>query len=438
MMLTSIMADGGVIPLNVLANPIVHAAEESEQLDLSSSLQKLDGLAKLIQLHVNQANREPNAQLVEIPALHSNQENLKRNMLEWSKNSYPQLAKLESVSKSFVDTCNQYLPTLQNFVWGTDKEVTAEAFTARLDSLQSNIAGNKGKLQTYLNELEKLKADVASNIKNLDENVKEGQLLLNGKDGKNSKIAKIKEDLQAAHATIDKDLELIALAPGALNTAGWELFKDLYAFSKDIIAPVAKAAIERAAKGQEAEKNVQDAVDKAEKEAKEKNKDISAEDLEKATKEAREKAEKENEKDLKDYKDLLLEAFPFAKATDQATLKKLFDEFGKLNTLTVAEMKSVQDLPVQNQKIYDLTKQLTVIESQQAQMLLLQNEMQQFTQKLDTEIVLMKEYKKDWDLMSTSITKLAAAKTDEEKNTALDRFAKLSKQLGKQVQQLDH
>ncbi|MHB0803695.1 hemolysin BL lytic component L2, partial [Bacillus thuringiensis] len=318
------------------------------------------------------------------------------------------------------------------------KEVTAEAFTARLDSLQSNIAGNKGKLQTYLNELEKLKADVASNIKNLDENVKEGQLLLNGKDGKNSKIAKIKEDLQATHATIDKDLELIALAPGALNTAGWELFKDLYAFSKDIIDPVAKAAIERAAKGQEAEKNVQDAVDKAEKEAKEKNKDISAEDLEKATKEAREKAEKENEKDLKDYKDLLLEAFPFAKATDQATLKKLFDEFGKLNTLTVAEMKSVQDLPVQNQKIYDLTKQLTVIESQQAQMLLLQNEMQQFTQKLDTEIVLMKEYKKDWDLMSTSITKLAAAKTDEEKNTALDRFAKLSKQLGKQVQQLDH
>ncbi|OJE46360.1 hemolysin BL lytic component L2 [Bacillus proteolyticus] len=397
--ITSIVT-GATIPINTLATPIVHAETQQESMDISSSLRKLGAQSKLIQTYIDQGLMSPNVQLAEVPALNTNQSLIKQDMKEWSSELYPHLILVNSKSKGFVTKFNNYYPALKEFV---DNKEDKEGFLDRLEVLQDMTMTNQENVQRQINELTDLKLQLDKKLQDLDMDVAKAQGVLSS-DG-TGKIDQLKNELQNTQKSIQNDLQQIALLPGALNEQGFVIFKEVYNLSKDIIEPAAQTAVAAYNKGKEINNSIIEAEKKAEQEAKEKGK--SALEIEAAKKEAREAIEKSKQAEIAAAAVAKTKEYDLTKAIDPEKIKKTYSAFAEVNKLTAEQRTHLADLEAQNQKFYDLTKNLKIADLQKSMLLIMQNDLHTFAYQVDVELDLLKRYKEDLGLIKNSITKLS-------------------------------
>ncbi|QUG87026.1 alpha-helical pore-forming toxin family protein [Bacillus nitratireducens] len=398
-LMTSIVT-GSIIPINTLATPIVQAETQQESMDISSSLRKLGAQSKLIQTYIDQGLMSPNVQLEEVPALNTNQYLIKQDMKEWSSELYPNLILLNSKSKGFVTKFNNYYPALKEFV---DNKEDKEGFLDRLEVLQVMNMTNQENVQRQINELTDLKFQLDKKLQDLDTDVTKAQGVLSS-DG-TGKIDQLKNELQNTQKSIQNDLQQIALLPGALNEQGFVIFKEVYNLSKDIIEPAAQTAVAAYNKGKEINNSILEAEKKAEQEAKEKGK--SALEIEAAKKEAREAIEKSKQAEIAAAAVAQTKEYDLTKVIDPEKIKKTYSAFAEVNKLTAEQRTHLADLETQNQKFYDLTKNLKIADLQKSMLLIMQNDLHTFANQVDVEFGLLKRYKEDLDLIKNSITKLS-------------------------------
>ncbi|MGN4427204.1 hemolysin BL lytic component L2 [Bacillus cereus group sp. MYBK30-1] len=397
--ITSIVT-GATIPINTLATPIVHAETQQESMDISSSLRKLGAQSKLIQTYIDQGLMSPNVQLAEVPALNTNQSLIKQDMKEWSSELYPNLILVNSKSKGFVTKFNSYYPTLKAFV---DNKEDKEGFLDRLEVLQDMTMTNQENVQRQINELTDLKLQLDKKLQDLDMDVTKAQGVLSS-DG-TGKIDQLKNELQNTQKSIQNDLQQIALLPGALNEQGFVIFKEVYNLSKDIIEPAAQTAVAAYNKGKEINNSILEAEKKAEQEAKEKGK--SALEIEAAKKEAREAIEKSKQAEIAAAAVAKTKEYDLTKVIDPEKIKKTYSAFAEVNKLTAEQRTHLADLETQNQKFYDLTKNLKIADLQKSMLLIMQNDLHTFANQVDVELDLLKHYKEDLGLIKNSLTKLS-------------------------------
>ncbi|PFL24317.1 hemolysin BL lytic component L2 [Bacillus cereus] len=397
--ITSIVT-GATIPINTLATPIVQAETQQESVDISSSLRKLGAQSKLIQTYIDQGLMSPNVQVGEVPALNTNQSLIKQEMKEWSSELYPHLILVNSKSKGFVTKFNSYYPTLKAFV---DNKEDKEGFVDRLEVLQEMAMTNQDNVQRQINELTDLKLQLDKKLKYLDTDVTKAQDVLSS-DG-TGKIDQLKNELQNTQKSIQNDLQQIALLPGALNEQGFVIFKEVYNLSKDIIEPAAQTAVAAYNKGKEINNSILEAEKKAEQEAKEKGK--SALEIEAAKKEAREAIEKSKQAEIAAAAVAQTKEYDLTKVIDPEKIKKTYSAFAEVNKLTAEQRAHLADLETQNQKFYDLTKNLKIADLQKSMLLIMQNDLHTFASQVDVELDLLKCYKEDLNLIKNSITKLS-------------------------------
>ncbi|PGM60584.1 alpha-helical pore-forming toxin family protein [Bacillus cereus group sp. BfR-BA-01310] len=397
--ITSIVT-GATIPINTLATPIVHAETQQESMDISSSLRKLGAQSKLIQTYIDQGLMSPNVQLAEVPALNTNQSLIKQDMKEWSSELYPNLILVNSKSKGFVTKFNSYYPTLKAFV---DNKEDKEGFVDRLEVLQDMTMTNQENVQRQINELTDLKLQLDKKLQDLDMDVTKAQGVLSS-DG-TGKIDQLKNELQNTQKSIQNDLQQIALLPGALNEQGFVIFKEVYNLSKDIIEPAAQTAVAAYNKGKEINNSILEAEKKAEQEAKEKGK--SALEIEAAKKEAREAIEKSKQAEIAAAAVTKTKEYDLTKVIDPEKIKKTYSAFAEVNKLTAEQRTHLADLETQNQKFYDLTKNLKIADLQKSMLLIMQNDLHTFANQVDVELDLLKRYKEDLGVIKNSITKLS-------------------------------
>ncbi|MFL0405500.1 HBL/NHE enterotoxin family protein [Bacillus nitratireducens] len=398
-LMTSIVT-GSIIPINTLATPIVQAETQQESMDISSSLRKLGAQSKLIQTYIDQGLMSPNVQIEEVPALNTNQFLIKQDMKEWSSELYPNLILLNSKSKGFVTKFNNYYPALKEFV---DNKEDKEGFLDRLEVLQVMTMTNQENVQRQINELTDLKLQLDKKLQDLDTDVTKAQGVLSS-DG-TGKIDQLKNELQNTQKSIQNDLQQIALLPGALNEQGFVIFKEVYNLSKDIIEPAAQTAVVAYNKGKEINNSILEAEKKAEQEAKEKGK--SALEIEAAKKEAREAIEKSKQAEIAAAAVAQTKEYDLTKVIDPEKIKKTYSAFAEVNKLTAEQRTHLADLETQNQKFYDLTKNLKIADLQKSMLLIMQNDLHTFANQVDVELGLLKRYKEDLDLIKNSITKLS-------------------------------
>ncbi|EJQ40328.1 hypothetical protein IEI_05506 [Bacillus wiedmannii] len=398
-LITSIVT-GANIPINTLAMPIVQAETQQENTDISSSLRKLGAQSKLIQTYIDQALMSPNVQLEEVPALNTNQSLIKQDMNEWSSELYPKLILLNSKSKGFVTQFNSYYPTLKQFV---DNNEDKEGFLDRLEVLQDKTTTNQESVQRQINELTDIKLQIDKKLKDLDTDVTKAQGVLSSEG--TGKIDQLKNELLNTQKSIQSDLQQIALLPGALNEQGLKIFQEIYSLSKDIIEPAAQTAVAAYNKGKEINNSILEAEKKAEQEAKEKGK--SALEIEAAKKEAREAIEKSKQAEIAAAAITKTKEYDLTKVIDPEKIKKTYSAFAEVNKLTTEQRAHLDDLEKQNQKLYDLTKSLTVADLQKSMLLIMQNDLHTFANQVDVELDLLKRYKEDMDLIKNNITKLS-------------------------------
>ncbi|MEH6935580.1 hemolysin BL lytic component L2 [Bacillus sp. JJ783] len=397
--ITSIVT-GATIPINTLATPIVQAETQQESVDISSSLRKLGAQSKLIQTYIDQGLMSPNVQVGEVPALNTNQSLIKQEMKEWSSELYPHLILVNSKSKGFVTKFNSYYPTLKAFV---DNKEDKEGFVDRIEVLQEMAMTNQDNVQRQINELTDLKLQLDKKLKDLDTDVTKAQDVLSS-DG-TGKIDQLKNELQNTQKSIQNDLQQIALLPGALNEQGFVIFKEVYNLSKDIIEPAAQTAVAAYNKGKEINNSILEAEKKAEQEAKEKGK--SALEIEAAKKEAREAIEKSKQAEIAAAAVAQTKEYDLTKVIDPEKIKKTYSAFAEVNKLTAEQRAHLADLETQNQKFYDLTKNLKIADLQKSMLLIMQNDLHTFANQVDVELDLLKRYKADLNLIKNSITKLS-------------------------------
>ncbi|EJR45130.1 hypothetical protein IIM_05092 [Bacillus cereus VD107] len=397
--ITSIVT-GATIPINTLATPIVHAETQQESMDISSSLRKLGAQSKLIQTYIDQGLMSPNVQLAEVPALNTNQSLIKQDMKEWSSELYPNLILVNSKSKGFVTKFNSYYPTLKGFV---DNKEDKEGFVDRLEVLQDMTMTNQENVQRQINELTDLKLQLDKKLQDLDMDVTKAQGVLSS-DG-TGKIDQLKNELQNTQKSIQNDLQQIALLPGALNEQGFVIFKEVYNLSKDIIEPAAQTAVAAYNKGKEINNSILEAEKKAEQEAKEKGK--SALEIEAAKKEARDAIEKSKQAEIAAAAVTKTKEYDLTKVIDPEKIKKTYSAFAEVNKLTAEQRTHLADLETQNQKFYDLTKNLKIADLQKSMLLIMQNDLHTFANQVDVELDLLKHYKEDLGLIKNSLTKLS-------------------------------
>ncbi|MCM3734516.1 alpha-helical pore-forming toxin family protein [Bacillus cytotoxicus] len=398
-LITSIVT-GAAIPINTLATPIVKAETQQENTDISSSLRKLGAQSKLIQTYIDHALMSPSVQLGEVPSLNTNQDLIKKDMNEWSTELYPKLILLNSKSKGFVTKFNSYYLTLKAFV---DSKEDKEGFVDRLKVLQDMAITNQENAQRQINELTDLKSQLDKKLKDLDTDVTKAQVALSS-DG-TGKMDQIKNELLNTQKSIQNDLQQIALLPGALNEQGLTIFKEVYNLSKDIIEPSAQAAAAAYNKGKEIEKSILEAEKKAADAAKEKGK--STLEIESAKKAAREEIEKDKKSEIAAAAVAKTKEYDLTKVIDPDKIKKTYSAFAEVNKLTAEQRAHLADLETQNQKFYDLTKNLTVADLQKSMLLIMQNDLHTFANQVDVELDLLKRNKEDWDLIKNNITKLS-------------------------------
>ncbi|MFJ8456133.1 hemolysin BL lytic component L2 [Bacillus paramycoides] len=397
--ITSIVT-GATIPINTLATPIVHAETQQESMDISSSLRKLGAQSKLIQTYIDQGLMSPNVQLAEVPALNTNQSLIKQDMKEWSSELYPNLILVNSKSKGFVTKFNSYYPTLKAFV---DNKEDKEGFVDRLEVLQDMTMTNQENVQRQIKELTDLKLQLDKKLQDLDMDVTKAQGVLSS-DG-TGKIDQLKNELQNTQKSIQNDLQQIALLPGALNEQGFVIFKEVYNLSKDIIEPAAQTAVAAYNKGKEINNSILEAEKKAEQEAKEKGK--SALEIEAAKKEAREAIEKSKQAEIAAAAVAKTKEYDLTKVIDPEKIKKTYSAFAEVNKLTAEQRTHLADLETQNQKFYDLTKNLKIADLQKSMLLIMQNDLHTFANQVDVELDLLKHYKEDLGVIKNSLTKLS-------------------------------
>ncbi|KEK21903.1 hemolysin BL lytic component L2 [Bacillus gaemokensis] len=398
-LITSIVT-GATIPINTLATPIVQAETQQENTDISSSLRKLGAQSKLIQTYIDQALMSPNVQLEEVPALNTNQSLIKQDMKEWSSELYPNLILLNSKSKGFVTKFNSYYPTLKAFV---DTKEDKEGFLDRLEVLQDMAMTNQENVQRQINELTDLKLQLDKKLKDLDTDVSKAQGVLSS-DG-TGKIDQLKNELLNTQKSIQNDLQQIALLPGALNEQGLKIFQEIYSLSKDIIEPAAQTALTAYNKGKEINNSILEAEKKAEQEAKEQGK--SALEIESAKKAAREAIEKSRQGEITAAAAAQTKEYDLTKVIDPEKIKKAYSAFAEVNKLTAEQRAHLADLETQNQKFYELTKNLKIADLQKSMLLIMQNDLHTFANQVDVELDLLKRYKEDLDLIKNNITKLS-------------------------------
>ncbi|MGI8282556.1 HBL/NHE enterotoxin family protein [Bacillus mycoides] len=398
-LITSIVT-GANIPINTLAIPIVQAETQQENTDISSSLRKLGAQSKLIQTYIDQALMSPNVQLEEVPALNTNQSLIKQDMNEWSSELYPKLILLNSKSKGFVTQFNSYYPTLKQFV---DNNEDKEGFLDRLEVLQDKTTTNQESVQRQINELTDIKLQIDKKLKDLDTDVTKAQGVLSLEG--TGKIDQLKNELLNTQKSIQSDLQQIALLPGALNEQGLKIFQEIYSLSKDIIEPAAQTAVAAYNKGKEISNSILEAEKKAGQEAKEKGK--SALEIEAAKKEAREAIEKSKQAEIAAAAITKTKEYDLTKVIDPEKIKKTYSAFAEVNKLTTEQRAHLDDLEKQNQKLYDLTKSLTVADLQKSMLLIMQNDLYTFANQVDVELDLLKRYKEDMNLIKNNITKLS-------------------------------
>lgn len=398
-LITSIVT-GAAIPINTLAAPIVQAEMQQENTDISPSLRKLGAQSKLIQTYIDKALMSPNVQLAEVPSLNTNQSLIKQDMNEWSSELYPKLILLNSKSKGFVTQFNSYYPKLKQFV---DNKEDKEGFLDRLEVLQDKATTNQENVQRQINELTDLKSQLDTKLKALDTDVTKAQGVLSS-DG-TGKIDQLKNELQNTQKSIQNDLQQIALLPGALNEQGFKIFQEIYSLSKDVIDPVAQTAVAAYNKGKEINNSILEAEKKVEQELKEKGK--SAVEIEAAKKEAREAIEKSKQAEIAAAAVTKTKEYDLTKVIDPEKIKKTYGTFAEVNRLTAEQRAHLDDLEKQNQKLYDLTKNLTVADLQKSMLLIMQNDLHTFANQVDVELDLLKRYKEDLNLIKNNITKLS-------------------------------
>ncbi|MEB9553149.1 HBL/NHE enterotoxin family protein [Bacillus cereus] len=398
-LITSIVT-GANLPINALATSIVKAETQQENTDISSSLRKLGAQSKLIQTNIDQALMSPNVQLEEVPSLNTSQDLIKKDMNEWSTELYPKLILLNSKSKGFVTKFNSYYPALKGFV---DNREDKEGFGDRLEVLQDMAMANQGNVQRQINELTDLKLQLNTKLKDLDTDVTKAQGALSS-DG-TGKIDQLKNELLNTQKLIEDDLQQIALLPGALNEQGLKIFQEIYNLSKDIIEPAAQTAVAAYNKGKEINKSILEAEKKAEQEAKEKGKSVL--EIESAKKAAREAIEKSKQAEIAAAAITQTKEYDLTKVIDPEKIKKTYSAFAEVNKLTAEQRAHLADLETQNQKFYDLTKNLTVADLQKSMLLIMQNDLHTFANQVDVELDILKRYKEDLDLIKNNITKLS-------------------------------
>ncbi|MEI4623700.1 HBL/NHE enterotoxin family protein [Bacillus pfraonensis] len=427
-LITSIVT-GATIPINTLATPIVQAETQQENTDISSSLRKLGAQSKLIQTYIDQALMSPNVQLEEVPALNTNQSLIKQDMKEWSSELYPNLILLNSKSKGFVTKFNNYYPAIKGFV---DNKEDKEGFLDRLEVLQDMAMTNQENVQRQINELTDLKFQLDKKLKDLDTDVTKAQSVLSS-DG-TGKIDQLKNELLNTQKSIQNDLQQIALLPGALNEQGLKIFQEIYSLSKDIIEPAAQTALAAVNKGKEINNSILEAEKKAEQEAKEQGK--SALEIESAKKAAREAIEKSKQGEIAAAAAAQTKEYDLTKVIDPEKIKKAYSAFAEVNKLTAEQRAHLADLETQNQKFYDLTKNLTIADLQKSMLLIMQNDLHTFANQVDVELDLMKRYKEDLDLIKNSITNLSTnvdTTNQQSQKDTLRRLKNVISQLEEQV-----
>ncbi|SDZ36614.1 MULTISPECIES: HBL/NHE enterotoxin family protein [unclassified Bacillus (in: firmicutes)] len=398
-LITSIVT-GVNIPINTLATPIVQAETQQENMDISSSLRKLGAQSKLIQTYIDKALMSPNVQLEEVPSLNTNQSLIKQDMNEWSSELYPKLILLNSKSKGFVTQFNSYYPALKQFV---DNKEDKEGFLDRLEVLQDKATTNQENVQRQINELTDLKLQLDTKLKDLDTDVTKAQGVLSSEG--TGKIDQLKNELLNTQKSIQDDLQQIALLPGALNEQGLKIFQEIYSLAKDIIEPAAQTAVAAYNKGKEINNSILEAEKKAEQEAKEQGK--SALEIESAKKAAREAIEKSKQGEIAAAAAAQTKEYDLTKVIDPEKIKSTYSAFAEVNKLTAEQRAHLDDLETQNQKFYDLTKNLTVADLQKSMLLIMQNDLHTFANQVDVELDLLKRYKEDLNLIKNSITKLS-------------------------------
>ncbi|MBO1626275.1 hemolysin BL lytic component L2 [Bacillus arachidis] len=398
-LITSIVT-GANIPINTLATPIVQAETQQENMDISSSLRKLGAQSKLIQTYIDKALMSPNVQLEEVPSLNTNQSLIKQDMNEWSSELYPKLILLNSKSKGFVTQFNSYYPALKQFV---DNKEDKEGFLDRLEVLQDKATTNQENVQRQINELTDLKLQLDTKLKDLDTDVTKAQGVLSSEG--TGKIDQLKNELLNTQKSIQDDLQQIALLPGALNEQGLKIFQEIYSLAKDIIEPAAQTAVAAYNKGKEINNSILEAEKKAEQEAKEQGK--SALEIESAKKAAREAIEKSKQGEIAAAAAAQTKEYDLTKVIDPEKIKSTYSAFAEVNKLTAEQRAHLDDLETQNQKFYDLTKNLTVADLQKSMLLIMQNDLHTFANQVDVELDLLKRYKEDLNLIKNSITKLS-------------------------------
>ncbi|MBJ8113883.1 HBL/NHE enterotoxin family protein, partial [Bacillus cereus group sp. N6] len=185
---------------------------------------------------------------------------IKQDMQEWSSELYPHLILLNAKSKGFTTKFNSYYPALKQFV---DNNKDQQGFLDRLEALQDVVTLNQGKIQSHINELQDFQSNLDNDMTKLGDHAKEGKDLLSGSGS--GKIDQYNTALLEARNKIQKNLQELALIPGTLNAKGFDIFKDVYSLSKEIITPVAESAIAAVNKGKEIEKSIVEAEKAAEK-----------------------------------------------------------------------------------------------------------------------------------------------------------------------------
>lgn len=427
---TSILTGGGMI-ISTVAMPMASAETTQEYTDLSLSLQKLGSQSTLIQLFVDQALERPNVQMSELPALLTRQSFIKQDLQEWSSQLYPHLILLNAQNKGFTTKLNSYYPILKQCV---DTNDFGAEFSDRLEVLQEMVTSNQNKIQSHINELQSFKTQVDTNTKALNKQIEAGQQMLTASGS--GKIDQYKNDLAQAKTTIQKDLQELALIPGALNAKGFEIFKDVYSLTKEMITPAAQTAMAAINKGKEIEKSIVEAEAAAEKAAKEAGKSIQ--EIELAKKEARKEIEQKNKGELAAAAAAKAQEYDLLKAIDIEKIQNTYNSFAEINKLTASQKVYLNDLQNQNQIIYTLTTRLTVADIQKVMLLEMQNDVDTFEELINQELTLLDNYKKDWNQIQNSITQLSTNTSNHDMQVAqLKRLKELSIQLEGQANQFN-
>ncbi|UIJ69598.1 alpha-helical pore-forming toxin family protein (plasmid) [Bacillus cereus] len=430
-LVTSILTGGGIF-IPTVTTPIALAENTQEYTGLSPSLRKLGAQSTLIQMFVDQALTRPNIRMSEIPALLTRQVFIKQDLQEWSSEIYPHLILINAKIKGFTSKMNSYYPTLKQCV---DNDDFGIEFSDRLEALRELGNSNQDKIQNHINELQFFRTQLGNNIKELNKQIAVGQQILTTSES--GKIDQYKKDLVDAKTTIQKDLQEIALIPGALNAKGFEIFKDMYGLSKGIITPAAEIALAAINKGKEIEESIVEAEKAAEKAAKEAGK--STQEIELAKKEARDKIEESKKGELAAAAAAKSQEYDLMKTIDIEKIQQTYNSFAEVNKLTASQKIYLDDLQKQNQLIYTLTTKLTVADIQKVMLLEMQNDVDTFEELINQELTLLDNYKKDWEQIKTCMTQLSTNTSNHDMQVIqLKRLKEFSMQLEEQITQFNN